>query len=76
MDLSFLRFDRDAQVTILPSDLAVLFVGIGARQAATPTALLTARLRRTSTLARGLFAPLSGAFNADMAAALTRWKAE
>ncbi len=75
MDLSFLRFDRDVQATALPADLAVLFVGIGARQATSPTALLTARLLRTSAIARGLFAPLSGAFNAEMAAALTKWKA-
>ncbi|CAN5408192.1 hypothetical protein BH09PSE4_BH09PSE4_03280 [soil metagenome] len=75
MDLSFLRFERDAQVTILPSDLAVLFVGVGARQAASPTALLAARLARTPRT-YSLFAPLSGAFNDAMAGMLTQWKAE
>ena len=75
MDLSFLRFERDAQVTILPSDLAVLFVGVAARQAASPTALLAPRLERRPRR-HGLLAPFSGAFNDIMAEMLIRSKAK
>ncbi len=75
MDLSFTRFDRDAEVTELPGDLAVLIVGIAARQAASPTAVVQASFART-TVDPKLFAPLHGAFNGPMAAALTRWKDE
>ena len=75
MDLSFSRFDRDAEVTVLPGDLAVLIVGIVARQAASPTAAVQAGFAR-ATIDHKLFAPLHGAFNGPMAAALTRWKDE
>jgi hypothetical protein len=75
LDLSFPRFDRDAEVTVLPGDLAVLIVGIAARQAASPTAAVQAGFVRT-TIDPKLFAPLHGAFNGPMAAALTRWKDE
>ena len=75
MDLSFPRFDRDAEVTILPGDLAVLIVGIAARQAASPTAAVQAGFAR-ATIDPQLFAPLHGAFNGPMATALTRWKDE
>ncbi|HXH14946.1 MAG TPA: hypothetical protein VNJ10_02315 [Sphingomonas sp.] len=75
MDLSFPRFDRDAEVTVLPGDLAVLIVGIAARQAASPTAAVQASFARNSFDPR-LFAPLHGAFNGPMAAVLTRWRDE
>ena len=75
LDLSFPRFDRDAEVTVLPGDLAVLIVGIAARQAASPTAAVQAGFAR-ATIDPKLFAPLHGAFNGPMAAALTRWKEE
>lgn len=75
MDLSFPRFDRDAEVTVLPGDLAVLIVGIAARQAASPTAVVQASFARAAIDPK-LFAPLHGAFNGPMAAALTRWKDE
>ena len=75
MDLSFTRFDRDAELTVLPGDLAVLIVGIAARQAASPTAAVQAGFART-TIDPTLFAPLHGAFNGPMAAALIQWKSE
>ncbi|MES2058956.1 MAG: hypothetical protein V4564_23655 [Pseudomonadota bacterium] len=74
MDLSFSRFEHDASVAILPPDLAVMMVGIAARQAASPTALFHSRLPATTVAAANLFAPLHGAFNAAMAAALVRWR--
>ena len=69
MDLSFARFEQDAHVTVLPPDLAVLMVGVVARQGASPTALVQARLDRPA-LAAGPLAPASGAFNAAVAAML------
>ncbi|RZL69460.1 MAG: hypothetical protein EOP66_17545 [Sphingomonas sp.] len=63
------------ELTVLPGDLAVLIVGIAARQAASPTAVVQASFGRV-TLDPKLFAPLHGAFNGPMAAALTRWKGE
>ena len=73
MDLSFPRFEQDAQATVLPPDLAVMMVGVVARQAASPTALFDAGLARLPAAALR-FAPRHGAFNAAMAAALLRWK--
>ncbi|WP_343518054.1 hypothetical protein [Sphingomonas sp.] len=62
MDLSF-RFDRDiAVMTAIPTELAVLMVGVAVRQAASPTAQLQALLART-TSAEALLAPGHGAFN-------------
>jgi hypothetical protein len=75
VDLSFTRFDRDAEVTELPGDLAVLIVGIAARQAASPTAAVQASFGR-ATIAPELFAPVHGAFNGEMASTLNRWKEE
>ena len=73
MDLSFSRFDQDTSLTVLPPDLAVMMVGVAARQAASPTASFQSRLLGLPAAA-GLFAPLHGAFNAAVAAALMRWK--
>lgn len=73
MDLSFTRFDRIAEVTVLPADLAVLMVGVAARQAASRTATIEAAFTRVLVDPR-LFAPLDGAFNGAMASALMRWK--
>ena len=73
MDLSFPRFDRDVELTVLPGDLAVLIVGIAARQAASPTAVVQAAFAREQSDPK-LFAPLHGAFNGPMATALMRWK--
>ena len=66
MDLSFPRFEADASITVLPPDLAVLMVGIVARQAASPTALIHARLVRSPRRANW-FAPAHGAFNPAVA---------
>jgi hypothetical protein len=74
VDLSFHRFEPDARVIALPPDLAVLLVGVGARQAASPTAMLHARL--TPPAAAPWFAPPHGAFNLAMAQLLTLWKQE
>lgn len=74
MDLSYLRFEPDARVTALPPDLAVMLVGVVARQAASPTAMLQARLAPVAEAP--WFAPAHGAFNLAMAQLLTAWKQE
>lgn len=61
MDLSFSRFETEAQVVAIPPDLAVMMVGVAARQAASPTAMIQAGLPRDSHRAR--FRPAHGAFN-------------
>jgi len=71
MDLSFSRFEADASVTVLPPDLAVLMVGIAARQATSPTALLHTHLVPAFDQA-SWFAPDHGAFNLMVAAMLMR----
>jgi hypothetical protein len=75
VDLSFPRFEADTAVTILPPDLAVLMVGIAARQAASPTALVHANLSSLFDPA-DWFAPAHGAFNLAVAEMLTREKEE
>jgi ABC-type cobalamin transport system permease subunit len=75
VDLSFPRFEHDVRVTALPPDLAVMMVGIAARQACSPTARVQARLS-TSLADPGRFAPADGTFNHAMAALLTGWKEE
>ncbi|WP_294236653.1 hypothetical protein [uncultured Sphingomonas sp.] len=72
MDLSFNRFDRDTELTVLPLDLAVLMVVATARQAASRTAAVQAGFTRDAP-ATSLFAPIDGAFNGPMARALARW---
>ena len=62
MDLSFSRFEADVTVTALPPDLAVLMVGVAARQAASPTAMRQARLQEVAAL-HDRFLPTHGAFN-------------
>ena len=62
MDLSFSRFEADVTVTALPPDLAVLMVGVAARQAASPTARMQARLP-AGGLRDDWFAPAHGSFN-------------
>lgn len=61
MDLSFSRFEADVQIVALPPDLAVLMVGVAARQAASPTAQVQARLPRIHD--NDPFAPAHGAFS-------------
>lgn len=75
VDLSFTRFDRQATLVTLPTDLAVLLVEMTARQAASPTATIYARSARVD-LDSSLFAPVDGAFNGPVATAMMRWKDE
>lgn len=75
MDLSFARLDRDVAVTAMPTELAVLLVGVAARQAASPTASAQTRLAMTAP-AEMLLAPAHGAFHRAAARALTRRKEE
>ena len=74
LDLSFPLFDRAVELTVLPGDLAVLMVGVAARQAASPTAMRQAGFKRAPVHPR-LFAPLDGAFNSAVAAAIFGWRA-
>jgi hypothetical protein len=70
VDLSFSRFESDVHVVALSPELAVLMVGVAARQAASPTALAQARLPRIHR--SDPFTPTHGAFNLaawDMVAA-------
>lgn len=75
MDLSYLRFEHDASVAVLPPDLAVLLVGVAARQAASPTAMIQAQI--APALPADLpFRPQSGAFDERQAVRIERWKQE
>lgn len=78
MDLHFAPFDRACEVTALPGDLAVLMVGIAARQAASATAIAQARIAAAGRDGGDplLFRPLDGAFNGPMAATVRRWSEE
>jgi len=69
LDLSFPGFDRNTEVTQLPGDLAVLMVGVAARQLASPTAAVQAQFGRIGQPSR-LLEPLDGAFNGPMATLL------
>ena len=74
MDLSFAGFDRLADASApLPVDLAVLLVGIAARQAASPTAIAHVRMR-DGAAAASRFMPVDGAFDGATARALADWK--
>lgn len=75
MDLSFARLDRDVAVTAMPTELAVLLVGVAARQAASPTACAQTRLALAAP-ADLLLAPAHGAFHRAAARALTRRQEE
>ena len=78
MDLST-SFDRDHELVAWPGDLAVLMVGVAARQGASATAIAQALLvsglqAGAEPHADGRFGPADGAFNAAVAAALAGWK--
>jgi hypothetical protein len=73
LDASFSRFEPHGELTVLPPDLAVLMVGVSARQAASPTAARWARLS-AAPAETSLLAPAGGAFNAAMASHLAEWK--
>jgi hypothetical protein len=75
VDLSYLRFEHDASAVVLPPDLAVLLVGIAARQAASPTACMQMRFMPT-VLADLPFRPRSGAFCERQAVRIERWRQE
>jgi len=79
LDLSFSRLVPETEL-LLPADLAVLMVGVAARQAASTTALAQAGFAQAAYGANGgdtpLFAPLHGAFNGPMARLLMQWKRE
>lgn len=76
MDLSFTPFDRDQELIAWPGDLAALMIGVAARQGASPTATVQAELLGDGDeqVSVSPFAPADGAFNGEVAAALTRWK--
>ena len=76
LDLSFAPFDRDQELVVWPGDLAVLMIGVAARQGASPTAAAQAGLGDAGgeEPVPDPFAPADGAFNGEVAAALTRWR--
>lgn len=76
MDLSFSRFEPDAGIGAVAAsgELAVLMVGIVARQAASPTALIAARAAPRAVAAATLLAPADGAFNGHVAQSLSDWQ--
>ena len=75
MDLSFARLDRDVAVTAMPTELAVLLVGVAARQAASPTACIQTRLTLVAPV-DALLAPAHGAFHRSSALVLMRRQEE
>lgn len=70
MNLSFPPIGKHLSATPLTEDFAVLLVGIAARQAASPTAVLSHRAEE----GEALLAPGHGAFNQAVADDLKRWK--
>jgi hypothetical protein len=66
VDLNFSRFEADVTVVALPPELAVLMVGVAARQAASPTAMAQAALPAPH-LRPDRFVPAHGAFNLAVA---------
>jgi len=75
VDLSFSRFDRAANVSEIPAEFAMLLVGVSARQATSPTALLQQR-QPIQPLPQSFLAPGDGAFNSATAALIAAWKYE
>ncbi|GAA0443166.1 MULTISPECIES: hypothetical protein [Sphingomonas] len=69
MDLSFARLERGIAVTALPVDLAVLLAGASARQAASATARVQAKVAMARA-SEGLLSPRHGAFHPAVAEAL------
>jgi hypothetical protein len=75
LDLSFTRFDRASELSMLPADLAVLMVGVAARQAASVTAGVQIGMALDlSSNATSRFAPADGRFSPETARALAEWK--
>lgn len=73
MDLSFKRLEQDRSGTTIPSDLAVLLVGISARQAISPTARVETALAAAGSVDSGSL-PTAGAFNPPMARLIAQWR--
>jgi hypothetical protein len=69
LDLSFARLERGIAVTVLPVDLAVLLAGASARQAASATARVQAKVAMAH-VSDGLLSPRHGAFHSVVAEAL------
>jgi hypothetical protein len=74
LNLSFPPLGKDAATTSLTADFAVMLVGVAARQAASPTAMLFQSRMRAGAYESALLAPVHGAFNQAMACRLQRWK--
>ena len=76
MDLSYHRFDHDASVAVsLPADLAVLLVGVTARQAASFTAAVQTRMA-PDIVPGSPFHPASGSFHPIVAQRFIGWQEE
>ena len=75
VDLSFSRFEADGPAITMPTDLAVLMVGIAARQAMSPTARINAT-RNTQASLQDLLSPSHGAFNQATAEMMDHWREE
>lgn len=73
MNLSFPPIGKHVVTTPLTDDFSVLLVGVAARQAASPTAILSHQPDAGEADA-GLLAPDHGAFNQAVADDLKRWK--
>jgi len=77
LDLSFPPFTPDHELHAWPAELAVLLVGLAARQGGSPTAAVQAGLALPVAVAAvGWLAPTDGSFNGEVAAALQRWRRE
>jgi hypothetical protein len=73
LNLSFPPIGKHVKTTPLTDDFSVLLVGVAARQAASPTAILSHQPEATDADPARL-APDHGAFNQAVADDLKRWK--
>lgn len=80
MDLSFRPFLPDHEIALPPRDLALLVAAATAARATCATvrvqAILDAPFAEAPRPADDRFAPACGSFDAAVAAALWRWKAD
>jgi hypothetical protein len=74
LNLTFPPVAANARTTSLTTDFSVMLVGIVARQAASPTAMMVQARRATVMCDSPLLTPVHGAFNAVMALRVKRWK--
>jgi hypothetical protein len=75
VDLSYFRFEHDPSAVSLAPELAVLMVGVVARQAASPTAIAHTKITPEIGMT-DVFAPGNGSFDERCAARIRRWKEE